>query len=43
MLGSGAYYEGGKPARRTNPQADDAELARRLWDRSADLVGTTVR
>ncbi|GII51872.1 short-chain dehydrogenase [Planotetraspora thailandica] len=35
---SGVYYEGGKPARRNNPQADDADLARRLWDRTAELV-----
>lgn len=36
---SGVYYEKQKPARRMNPQASDAELARRLWDRSAELVG----
>jgi NAD(P)-dependent dehydrogenase (short-subunit alcohol dehydrogenase family) len=35
---SGEYYEKGKPAR-TSPQAKDAELARMLWDRSAQLVG----
>ncbi|MEW2504800.1 SDR family NAD(P)-dependent oxidoreductase [Amycolatopsis sp. NPDC047767] len=36
---SGAYYERGKVARRVNPQATDDDLARRLWDRSAELVG----
>ncbi|MEU4669656.1 SDR family NAD(P)-dependent oxidoreductase [Amycolatopsis sp. NPDC023774] len=36
---SGVYYERGKPARRVNPRANDDELARRLWDRSAELVG----
>ncbi|MGW1726698.1 SDR family NAD(P)-dependent oxidoreductase [Streptomyces sp. NPDC002306] len=36
---SGTYYENGRPARRTHPQAEDADLARRLWNRSADLVG----
>jgi NAD(P)-dependent dehydrogenase (short-subunit alcohol dehydrogenase family) len=36
---SGVYYEKRKPARRSNPQSDDAGLARRLWDRSAELVG----
>ncbi|WP_326836514.1 SDR family NAD(P)-dependent oxidoreductase [Amycolatopsis rhabdoformis] len=35
---SGVYYERGKPARRVNPQAEDDDLARRLWDRSAELV-----
>lgn len=35
---SGEYYEKLKVAR-TNPQAADADLARRLWDRSAELVG----
>jgi NAD(P)-dependent dehydrogenase (short-subunit alcohol dehydrogenase family) len=40
---SGVYYERGKPARRNNPQANDAGLARALWDRSADLVGAAVR
>lgn len=40
---SGAYYEGGRVARRVNPQARDADLARRLWDRSAELVGVTAR
>ena len=32
------YYEKRKPAR-TNPQAGDADLARRLWDRSEQLIG----
>jgi NAD(P)-dependent dehydrogenase (short-subunit alcohol dehydrogenase family) len=36
---SGAYYEKARPARRNNPQAADADLARGLWDRSAELVG----
>ncbi|MBC3844463.1 SDR family NAD(P)-dependent oxidoreductase [Streptacidiphilus sp. 4-A2] len=36
---SGTYYEKTKPARRNNPQAEDAALARLLWERSADLVG----
>ncbi|AZS89395.1 SDR family NAD(P)-dependent oxidoreductase [Streptomyces griseoviridis] len=35
---SGAYYEKGRPARRTNPQAGDAALARGLWERSEDLL-----
>ncbi|MFD7308032.1 SDR family NAD(P)-dependent oxidoreductase [Promicromonospora sp. NPDC059942] len=40
---SGAYYERGRVARRTHPQAQDADLARRLWDRSAELVGVPAR
>jgi NAD(P)-dependent dehydrogenase (short-subunit alcohol dehydrogenase family) len=40
---SGVYYERGKPARRNNPQANDADLARALWDRSAGLVAAGVR
>ncbi|TJZ95495.1 SDR family NAD(P)-dependent oxidoreductase [Actinacidiphila oryziradicis] len=36
---SGAYYENKKPATKNNPQANDADLARRLWDRSAELAG----
>jgi NAD(P)-dependent dehydrogenase (short-subunit alcohol dehydrogenase family) len=40
---SGTYYEKHKPARRNNPQALDPDLARRLWDRSADLLGQKVR
>lgn len=35
---SGEYYEKMAVAR-TNPQAADADLARLLWDRSAELVG----
>jgi NAD(P)-dependent dehydrogenase (short-subunit alcohol dehydrogenase family) len=35
---SGTYYEGGKPARRNNPQALDADLAHRLWECSSQLV-----
>ncbi|MFI8523816.1 SDR family NAD(P)-dependent oxidoreductase [Promicromonospora sukumoe] len=40
---SGAYYERGRVARRVHPQARDADLARRLWDRSAELVGVPAR
>lgn len=40
---SGAYYENGRVARRVNPQARDAGLARRLWDRSAELAGVAAR
>ncbi|MEH1169262.1 SDR family NAD(P)-dependent oxidoreductase [Micromonospora sp. CPCC 205539] len=36
---SGRYYEGRKPARRLNPQAEDDRLARLLWERSATMVG----
>jgi NAD(P)-dependent dehydrogenase (short-subunit alcohol dehydrogenase family) len=39
---SGTYYEKRKPARRSNPQALDAELATQLWDRSAQLLGQRV-
>jgi NAD(P)-dependent dehydrogenase (short-subunit alcohol dehydrogenase family) len=39
---SGTYYEKRKPARRSNQQALDAELARQLWDRSAQLLGQRV-
>ncbi|MFF2328651.1 MULTISPECIES: SDR family NAD(P)-dependent oxidoreductase [unclassified Streptomyces] len=35
----GAYYEKKKLARRNNPQVVDAGLARRLWDRSTEMVG----
>jgi NAD(P)-dependent dehydrogenase (short-subunit alcohol dehydrogenase family) len=35
---SGAYYEKRKPAKRINPQARDADLARRLWNRSEELL-----
>jgi hypothetical protein len=31
-----------RPARRNNPQALDHELARDLWDRSAELVGADL-
>lgn len=40
---SGGYYEKGKPSTKKNPQAKDAELARRLWERSAELVGLPVK
>ena len=40
---SGIYYEKQKPARRTNPQALDPDLARQLRDRSAELLGHKVR
>lgn len=40
---SGAYYESGRVARRVNPQARDADLARGLWERSAELVGVAAR
>jgi len=40
---SGTYYEKHKPARRNNPQALDPDLARQLWDRSAELLGQRVR
>lgn len=36
---SGTYYEKRSPARRVNRQAFDADLARRLWDRSVHLLG----
>jgi NAD(P)-dependent dehydrogenase (short-subunit alcohol dehydrogenase family) len=35
---SGEYYEKNKVAK-TNPQAADAQLAAKLWDRSAEMVG----
>lgn len=35
---SGAYYEKHRVAR-TSPQAGDADLAARLWERSAEFVG----
>lgn len=35
---TGQYFERNKVAK-SNPQARDAELARGLWDRSAELVG----
>jgi NAD(P)-dependent dehydrogenase (short-subunit alcohol dehydrogenase family) len=39
---SGTYYEKRKPARRNNPQALDADLARQLWERSEQLLGQKV-
>lgn len=39
---SGEYYSGHSIAR-ANKQADDPELARELWDRSAAMVATTSR
>lgn len=35
---SGVYYEKRKPAKRMNPQAHDAELARWLWERSEAML-----
>nr|WSZ95642.1 SDR family NAD(P)-dependent oxidoreductase [Streptomyces sp. NBC_00857] len=35
---SGTYYEKRKPAKRNNPQALDADLARQLWERSEELL-----
>ena len=35
---SGEYYEKNKVAK-TNPQASDADLAAKLWNKSADMVG----
>ena len=35
----GAYYESRRVATRINPQSNDAELARTLWDRSVALIG----
>jgi NAD(P)-dependent dehydrogenase (short-subunit alcohol dehydrogenase family) len=40
---SGTYYVKRKPAKRNNPQALDADLAARLWDRSEQLLGQKVR
>ncbi len=34
----GGYYEKNKRARKTNPQADDADLARGLWERSEAML-----
>jgi NAD(P)-dependent dehydrogenase (short-subunit alcohol dehydrogenase family) len=36
---SGGYYEKRKPAKRINPQTLDADLARKLWERSEQLIG----
>ncbi len=38
---SGEYYENARIAK-TNPQADDVDLAKRLWERSEELVGVRV-
>lgn len=35
---SGEFYQKRKPGKRLNPLALDADLARRLWDRSEELV-----
>lgn len=35
---SGTYYENHRPAKRSNPQALDTDLARMLWDRSERMV-----
>lgn len=35
---SGGYYVKDRPARRVNPQVDDARLARGLWDRTAAIL-----
>lgn len=35
---SGTYYEKRRPAKRNNPQALDADLARLLWERSEELL-----
>jgi NAD(P)-dependent dehydrogenase (short-subunit alcohol dehydrogenase family) len=35
---SGIYYEKRRPARRSHPQATDADLACRLWERSEQLL-----
>ncbi|CAA9542632.1 MAG: Putative oxidoreductase [uncultured Thermomicrobiales bacterium] len=39
---SGNYYEKRKPAKRINPQALDADLARELWERSQQLIGDPI-
>jgi NAD(P)-dependent dehydrogenase (short-subunit alcohol dehydrogenase family) len=36
---SGTYYEKKKPARRNHSQALNQDIARKLWDRSVELVG----
>jgi|TARA_A100001391_G_scaffold205337_1_gene205124 NAD(P)-dependent dehydrogenase (short-subunit alcohol dehydrogenase family) len=36
---SGTYYEKFQPARRNNPQALDADLALKLWERSTQILG----
>jgi len=35
---SGRYYESNRAAT-SSPQANDAELAHALWERSAEMVG----
>ena len=40
---SGTYYESRKPAKRSNRQAADAELARALWERSESLLASASR
>ncbi|UFS59434.1 SDR family NAD(P)-dependent oxidoreductase [Subtercola endophyticus] len=35
----GSYFEKGRPARKTNPQAGSVELARELWEASSTMVG----
>jgi NAD(P)-dependent dehydrogenase (short-subunit alcohol dehydrogenase family) len=38
---SGTYYEKNKPAKRYHSQVDDPSIARLLWERTAELTGTT--
>ncbi|HYQ62446.1 SDR family NAD(P)-dependent oxidoreductase [Actinophytocola sp.] len=40
---SGAYYYRRRAVAPRNPQADDAELARGLWERSEELLGARLR
>jgi NAD(P)-dependent dehydrogenase (short-subunit alcohol dehydrogenase family) len=40
---SGMYYKKRLPAKRGNPQALDPDLARRLWERSEELLASTRR
>lgn len=40
---SGTYFDGLKAGGRTARQADDPDLARALWERSAELVGQPSR
>ncbi len=40
---SGTYYEKFRPARRTNPQAKDTDLAGQLWERSEQLLARNSR
>jgi NAD(P)-dependent dehydrogenase (short-subunit alcohol dehydrogenase family) len=39
---SGTYYEKRRPARRNHSQTLDADVARVLWERSAQLVGQQI-